>query len=475
MSQSGQPADRWAIVVGIDGYHESLGPLACCAADARLLRETLLSPVCGFPAANVLLLADEQPQERRPTYGNLHSWLSTWLARPAPEDLVVVYFAGHGREVGGKVLLAPQDATLDSLHVTGVPIAYIHDLLDRCQARRKVLILDTCHSGAGRDIEPMTPAFRAALDHNGGLYSIASCDAHQISYEWPDKGHGVFTHYLAQAIRGGAPAQGNGDVTLDAIYAWTTTRVSNWAASRRLSQTPVRHCRTSGQIVLANRSQTLTGRLSSANEELADREAEVERLAAECQALRERLRAAEGQEVVEARPVVVPARVPEWREWARHRMPGHVTSVVLFLITTALVGPPVGLVALLVAWLCQAPHPVLIAVGAALALPTVNVLRRLRARGEWRNRYRLLCAQVCAEAGDYLGGASYAEAMGRAGIDRGTGGAVLVRLANLALDHGDTECARRLYRHAQRHWRSPHAGEALRALPAARHAPSTLR
>ncbi len=466
MSQTGRARAKWAFLVGIDGYHESLGALSCCVDDARLLRETLVCEACAFPEGNVLLLAEDEPQDRRPTYGNVHSWLASWLGRPGADDLVVVYFAGHGREVGGQVLLAPLDATLDSLHVTGIPIAYIHDLLDRCQARQKVLVLDTCHSGAGRDIEPMTEGFRAALDHDGGLYAIASCDAHQISYEWPEKGHGVFTHYLAEAVRRGAPPLPNGDVTLDAVCAWTTTRVANWAASRRLSQTPVRSCRTSGQIVIANRAHSLSGRLTSAHEQLADQQAELGRLRAERAALLERLRAAEGEPIVLARPVAVPTRVPEGREWSRRRVPGRAASMVVFLVTALLLGPPVGLAALAVAALLHLPQAGSIALAAGLMLPCLVAVRRALARRAWRNRYALLCAQICAEAGDPVGGASYALAMGRVGIDRAAAGAVLVHLASLALDHGDRDCARRLYRRARWRWRSPYARDALQELGA---------
>ena len=453
-------------MVGVSGYHESLGALPYCAADARLVRDTLVSDVCGFPRPNVLLLTDDEPQDRQPTYGNIHSWLTTWLRRPSPDDLLVVYFSCHGRETDDGVMLAPLDATLDSLPATGIPFLYVYDSVCGCRARRKVLILDTCHSGAGRDIEGMSPKVRGWLEHEEGLYGIASCDSHEVAYDWPEKGHGAFTWYLAEAIREGAPTQPNGDVTLDAVFAWTQTKVSNWAASRRLTQTPVRHCEGVGRIVLASRSHTLSRRLSSAQEQLAERDAEIERLEAECEMLRARLRAAGGEKVVLARRVVPPTHVPEWREWAGSRAPGLVTSVFMFLFMAVVLGVPVGLGSLGVSALFRLPHPFLTAGCLALGLPGLYALGRVCSYAKWRNRYRLLCAQICAEAGDYVGGASYAVAMTRAGVDRAAGGAVLVRLANLALEQGDAACARRLYRRARWLWRSPYAREALKALPA---------
>ena len=45
--------------------------------------------------------------------------------------------------------------------------------MDRCCASQKVLLLDACHSGAGRDVATMTSGFRQALDVGQGLYTIA--------------------------------------------------------------------------------------------------------------------------------------------------------------------------------------------------------------------------------------------------------------------------------------------------------------
>ena len=254
---------RWAILIGIDGYHESLGTLQFCANDARLMQETLVSECCGFDPDNIVLLTDDQPKDRLPTFGNIHSWLGTWLSRPGPDDMVLVYFAGHGREANGQALLVPQDATLESMPVTGIPIPYIRDLLERCRASRKVLILDACHSGAGRDVATMTAGFREALDAGTGLYTIASCDAGQISYEWPEKGHGVFSYFLSEAIRKGASPDAHGNVNLDSIYECVREDVWNWCGGRRVKQEPVRICRVRGQISLAQRHQgkvSATGR-----------------------------------------------------------------------------------------------------------------------------------------------------------------------------------------------------------------------
>ena len=148
-------SDRWAMLIGINGYHESLGSLKYSVNDCRRLAEVLTTGDDVFPADHVLVLADDEPAERRPTYANIHSWLASWLAQPDEDDTVLVFFAGHGRYEDGKCYLVPGDATLQTIHVTGIPVPYIQELLNRCKARQKVLILDACHSGAGRNVSTM--------------------------------------------------------------------------------------------------------------------------------------------------------------------------------------------------------------------------------------------------------------------------------------------------------------------------------
>jgi uncharacterized caspase-like protein len=281
MSETNHASDRWAVLIGINGYHESLGALSFCANDARLMHETLTSECCAFPGDNVVLLTDDRPKDRQPTFGNIHSWLGTWLSRPGPDDLVLVYFAGHGREANGQALLTPLDATLDSLPVTGIPIQYVRDLLDRCRAGQKVLLLDACHSGAGRDVAAMTSGFREALDAGKGLYTIASCDADQISYEWPEKQSGVFTHYVVEAIRHGAPAGTDGQVSLDHVYEWAREGILAWTAGKRLKQEPVRICRTKGEIHIATRPLSTEQQLEAARAQLRAQQETIARLRSE--------------------------------------------------------------------------------------------------------------------------------------------------------------------------------------------------
>lgn len=244
---------KWALIIGINGYHHSLGPLACSVNDAKLLQDTLTAEPCKFTPENCLLLADDQPKDCQPTFGNITSSLDSFLNRPTADDLLLVFFAGHAREHCGEVLLSPVDATLSTLVTTGISMRSVRSKIARSAAGQKVFILDACHTGAGRDIVAMSPGFRAALEVPDGVCVLASCDHDQISHEWKEKGCGVFTHFFIEGVRRSAPHDMDGHVTVDSAFEWARRRVIEWAHKHKTIQEPLKLSSSATDIVLAKR------------------------------------------------------------------------------------------------------------------------------------------------------------------------------------------------------------------------------
>ena len=243
-------SSKYAILIGINGYHESLGRLKYCVNDVRRLADVLTQGDDAFPKDRLLVLTDDGDKDKCPTYANIHSWLASYLAQAEDDDTVFVYFAGHGREQGGKAYLLPCDATLQTVHVTGIPVSYLQELLDRCKARQKVLVLDACHSGAGRDVAAMSTGMLSELSGSKGIYTITSCDAAELSHEWGEKKHGVFSYFLSEGLAGGCAPDGRNRVTGEALYEWVYDRVRSWAREHRCTQTPKRFAAGTGSVVL---------------------------------------------------------------------------------------------------------------------------------------------------------------------------------------------------------------------------------
>lgn len=253
--ESSLPAgNKWALIVGINRYSdaEGINNLRFAVADAHLLAQALISAPKGFPAKNVVLMTDDSPEENlKPTRNQIIAQLTAWLALPAEEDTVLFYFSGHGLEADGKTYLLPSDAKVSNPVLTAIPLSYVYEQMRACKAKKKIVILDACHSGAGKDIATMSQAMARELESGQGLVTLASCDVDERSYEWAEKEHGAFTYFLVEALQGVADRDNDGLLWASEVnhYVWNETR--RWAGRRGLKQTPRYHSDLSGEITLA--------------------------------------------------------------------------------------------------------------------------------------------------------------------------------------------------------------------------------
>lgn len=242
---------HWAVLIGINTYHKSIGSLKYCVNDCRHIEAALIEEGGHFHPANILVLADdEKSSDNLPTYTNIYNSLAVFLAQIEEDDTLFFFFAGHGREINDNPCLIPCDANLGTLHTTGIPVSHVQDRLNRCKASQIVFVIDACHSGAGRDVAAMKEPMLEALSGGEGIYTITSCGRKELSYEWEEMEQGVFSYYLAKALAGECPVDGNGCITADGVYSWVNQNVRKWARSNRCTQTPWRKSNATGEIVL---------------------------------------------------------------------------------------------------------------------------------------------------------------------------------------------------------------------------------
>jgi uncharacterized caspase-like protein len=207
--------ERWAVLVGVSAYEDSRLDLKYAARDAVALRDLILTPTGGgFEEARVLALVDGRATTREVTRA-----LRSFLTRPAPEDLVLIYLACHGgpdpRRPNGPLYLLTHDTEPDDIAGTAVPMDEIQrSLQNSILAERVVIIADTCHSAAlgGRGTRGVTSAeatnqYLSELGRTKpGVALLTSAEAAESSQEdarWGG-GHGVFTHHLLEGMRGAA-------------------------------------------------------------------------------------------------------------------------------------------------------------------------------------------------------------------------------------------------------------------------------
>jgi hypothetical protein len=262
----GYRSDTHAVIIGIDHYEDGRIPdLRYARADAEAVHTVLTDPSLGrFLPANVTLLLDEQATERE-----IKTALGTDLpARAGAEDTVLVYFAGHGAPVihprGGSVdgmekYLVPTDAKLHNLRATAIPMEAVQKWFGWIESKQVLFFLDSCYSGVagGRtferpDYQPRAPLTDEFLEHLGGegRFVITACDVNEVSLESPELGHGLFTYYLMEGLRGAADQGGDGLVTVQELYEYVHENVVKHARKLGGSMHPIQKGSVRGRVFL---------------------------------------------------------------------------------------------------------------------------------------------------------------------------------------------------------------------------------
>ncbi|HUF13350.1 MAG TPA: caspase family protein [Longimicrobiales bacterium] len=232
--------ERWAVVIGIGQYaSDGIPDLQYAANDARSVREFLTSGAAGpFEDDHVLFLTDEEA-----TVDAMRQAMFVFLQQADWDDLVVIYFAGHGAPDPNRpdnLYLLPHDADLDALAATAFPMWDVKTALRRqISAERVIVISDACHSGGTQEglDNPINGTFADLFTPSRRLTLTAAAN-NELSFEdarWGG-GHGVFTYHLLEGLRGAADANADGIVTFAEAADYTTRQVSEETATQQNPQ-----------------------------------------------------------------------------------------------------------------------------------------------------------------------------------------------------------------------------------------------
>jgi primosomal protein N'' len=249
----------WAAVIGINDYPR-LPPLKYAVNDAKAFYRHLVEDN-RVPAENVTLLLNEQA-----SLLNLRSTLGTRIKNAAAEnDMVIIFFAGHGateRDVtspdgdGLEKYLLPFDAQPSDLYSTALPMVEIARIFNRIRSERMVFIADACYSGGsgGRTVPAagvranLNDGFLERIAGGRGKVILTASAANEVSVERDELGHGVFTFYLLEGMRGAADTDRDGQITVDEAYRYVYDRVPQATGQE---QHPVKRGTIEGRLVLS--------------------------------------------------------------------------------------------------------------------------------------------------------------------------------------------------------------------------------
>ena len=198
-----------ALIVGINNY--SMSPLHGCINDAEAFANIIATNEDGSPNFDVKLKTDV------PTKSELRGLIKELFK--SDDDIALFYFSGHGfiNELGGYIV-APDYRKNDE----GIWMDEILTIANESEAKNRIIILDSCHSGALGS--PQLTGGKSAIIAEGVSILTASMDD-QTALEI--NGHGVFTNLLLEALQGRA-AYLNGHITPGSIYAYIDQALGAW-------------------------------------------------------------------------------------------------------------------------------------------------------------------------------------------------------------------------------------------------------
>lgn len=151
------------------------------------------------------------------------------LKPAAPEDAVIIYYAGHGTAQGNRFYLIPHDLGYaggrDALDEAGLRTMLSHSISDEelqaavegLDAGQLLLIIDACNSGQALEAEekrrgPMNSKGLAQLAYEKGMFILTAAQSYQAAQEASQLGHGLLTYVLVEeGLRQGAADTGPED------------------------------------------------------------------------------------------------------------------------------------------------------------------------------------------------------------------------------------------------------------------------
>ncbi|WP_432840619.1 YqgE/AlgH family protein [Dactylosporangium sp. CA-092794] len=213
-----EPADPHgsrAVLIGVSRY-EQLPPVPAVAGNLAGLAAALQDPdLWGLPAQRCTVLADpDDPRE-------VSRALRQAARETQPDGLLLVYFAGHGLidPFDGTLLLGLRDTDPAVPYESGLPFAHVRRALDGVLARRSLIVLDCCFSGAA-DMDPPSAAGTGIVADRAGTADAAllvSAPRDRLAQAPPGEPYTAFTGELLAVLRGGLPER---PAILDVHTVW---------------------------------------------------------------------------------------------------------------------------------------------------------------------------------------------------------------------------------------------------------------
>jgi len=226
---SGKKPHLYAVIVGVDDYVGQRLDLNYAAKDAvdfhRVLRlssqkffnsnDTNRIHLYHYSLTKTGEMGAADIHGFTPDRNNILAAFDEIQQKSQPEDIVLVFFAGHGEIMENQLVLLTSEASADFL--SGIKMQELMEKLRTIKAGKRVLLLDACHSGAAinelnmgtlvgqRDTDEAEWQSRRIkeldkLSEKSGLAILTAAGSGEKALELPQYQHGLLTFALIKTM-----------------------------------------------------------------------------------------------------------------------------------------------------------------------------------------------------------------------------------------------------------------------------------
>lgn len=253
---------KFTVCVGINKYtSHSINNLKVCERDSSDVFASLINQPFKFEKTSTLVSTKSGLDY--PSKQNILYFIEEMCLKTIEEDVILIFFSGHGFRDNGNQYLIPADAH-KSNHDTFISIAELKTLISKSRAYQKLIIIDACYSGEDvtglktiiKSIDPDSIA--KSFEDVKGVHMIFSCHKDEVSWEDQSGKYSVFTSFLLKALKGERTALDDSKLTVDSLFNYISNSVqrhSRIACSSKM--TPVKYSVVTGTFILGDFNEQL--------------------------------------------------------------------------------------------------------------------------------------------------------------------------------------------------------------------------
>jgi Uncharacterized protein containing caspase domain len=209
-----------ALLIGVSEYGEGIPSLLAPINDVAALKRVLENlNMGGFNDIKTLI---------NPDLAAMQKGIQEIFANLCKDDLVLLFFSGHGiTDDNNRLYLTTKGTSKKFYKASAVPASFIQDVSLESYAKRQVIILDCCYSGAfaeGWQTKSVGVDLEKQLGAEGRVV-LTSSTATQTSFQQEGEELSLYTRYLVEGIETGAADDGDGKIYAHELHHYAKAKV----------------------------------------------------------------------------------------------------------------------------------------------------------------------------------------------------------------------------------------------------------